>query len=320
MLLTARAFGVTEKLLEARGASAQIVGGEYGRSRVLKGWGTIRRARQLTRLCSAWGRPTLVLHSSRGAALASRYLGLSQIVIVDYEHVDLSVYRHAGCTLAFPDVIPAEFFKSRGFPQSRLLPFGGLKEDISFSSVDLGRFKPNGAHKRGISRLLVRPPSESGHYYREGSGVMTQQFLAFLAPRDDIHVHLVPRHRDQGRYLQGLQWANQPVLIDEPKPFPAILADIDGVISAGGTMLREAAYLGIPAFSTFQGPSGAVDQHLEKIGRLQFISSPRDFQKLDAFGLARQAPLMSQPGIVSQFGARMIEAAGGSASMTGAGS
>jgi predicted glycosyltransferase len=49
----------------------------------------------------------------------------------------------------------------------------------------------------------------------------------------------------------------------------AALADL--VVSAGGTMIREAAVLGTPVWSIFEGRVGAVDELLEREGRLRFL-------------------------------------------------
>jgi hypothetical protein len=45
-------------------------------------------------------------------------------------------------------------------------------------------------------------------------------------------------------------------------------------------MAREAAYLGVPSYSIFQGDVGAVDRHLESLGRLEFLTGPEDFGRL----------------------------------------
>jgi predicted glycosyltransferase len=50
------------------------------------------------------------------------------------------------------------------------------------------------------------------------------------------------------------------------------LADL--VISAGGTMNREAVSLGVPAYTTFAGHLGAVDELLIADGRLRVLTSP----------------------------------------------
>jgi predicted glycosyltransferase len=51
----------------------------------------------------------------------------------------------------------------------------------------------------------------------------------------------------------------------------------DLVVSGGGTMNREAAALGVPAYSILACEVGAVDRALEKSGQLTFVTSPKDF-------------------------------------------
>src|SRR5262249_61038135 len=50
------------------------------------------------------------------------------------------------------------------------------------------------------------------------------------------------------------------------------LADL--VVSAGGTMIREAAVLGTPVWSIFEGRRGAVDDQLEREGRGPLLPPP----------------------------------------------
>ena len=50
----------------------------------------------------------------------------------------------------------------------------------------------------------------------------------------------------------------------------------DLVVSGGGTMNREAAALGVPVYSVFQGKLGAVDRHLAEIGRLRLLQEVDD--------------------------------------------
>ena len=54
----------------------------------------------------------------------------------------------------------------------------------------------------------------------------------------------------------------------------------DLVISGGGTMIREAAALEVPAYSIFAGSIGAVDKYLEKLGRLVFIKDEHDIEEI----------------------------------------
>jgi predicted glycosyltransferase len=54
----------------------------------------------------------------------------------------------------------------------------------------------------------------------------------------------------------------------------SLVAYADLVISAGGTMNREAVALGTPVFTTFEGKLGAVDEALLREGRLRKLEDP----------------------------------------------
>jgi predicted glycosyltransferase len=54
----------------------------------------------------------------------------------------------------------------------------------------------------------------------------------------------------------------------------SLIAFADVVVSAGGTMNREAVALGTPVFTTFEGRMGAVDEALLADGRLRRLTDP----------------------------------------------
>ena len=54
----------------------------------------------------------------------------------------------------------------------------------------------------------------------------------------------------------------------------SLVALADLLVSAGGTMNREAAVLGTPVWSIFEGKPGAVDEHLIAAGRMQMLTRP----------------------------------------------
>jgi predicted glycosyltransferase len=63
----------------------------------------------------------------------------------------------------------------------------------------------------------------------------------------------------------------------------SLIALADLVVSAGGTMNREAAALGVPVYTTYGGRLGGVDEELIRQGRLRPLTDPRalDLQKRD---------------------------------------
>ena len=59
-----------------------------------------------------------------------------------------------------------------------------------------------------------------------------------------------------------------------PLTHRGLIALADLVVSAGGTMNREAAALGIPVYTTYGGRLGGVDEALIKDGRLRPLTDP----------------------------------------------
>jgi len=298
-LVSARDYGSTFELLQARGTPFTAVGASYGSGRARKVLGVGRRTTRLWRF--ARGRsPDALVHAGRAAPLVARGLRIPSFSIWDYEHADMSFDRFARSYILFPDVIDPDAFLSRGIRPDRLVPFRGLKEDLSFAGVDVGAIEPHAFD--GVSpelvRVLVRPAAEESHYYREESGDLAERTLAYLASRPECLVVFAPRYPRQVAALDRHAWTNRPVVVDGSVNFVSLLRACDAVVSAGGTMLREAAYLGVPAYSIFRGDVGDVDRHLASIGRLAWIESAAD---LDAIRLVKRgptAPLRTNPDLV----------------------
>ncbi len=281
-VITARDYGTTVEMLRAAGVNAHVFGRRTGSGRARKGLAVVARARDQVRFFARTGRPDVLLAASRSAALAAWRMGIPGYLIGDYEHVHLRLYRLTRSKILYADVIDPEVFVRRGVRKRDLIPFHGLKEDLTFAGCDLDEvaaYDP-GPLPAGAVRVLFRPPSETSHYYRPGSTSMARATLRWLAEAGAVVV-FSPREAGQSSLLDGLNWRHPPVVLRRAVPFLALLKSIDVVVCAGGTMLREAAYLGIPAYSIFRSRTGAVDRWLEQIGRVQLLRTPEDLYRIE---------------------------------------
>jgi predicted glycosyltransferase len=298
VFVTARDYGITFELLRAAGVAFEPVGRHYGASKRAKVVGTLRRVRDLRRIVGGRPRPHLVVSVSRSASLAARSLRVPSFAVCDYEYVNLSVFRLAGTYVVHPDVISPEAFRARGVSPNRLISFHGIKEDLSFADVDLTSIPAHVFPElEGYPRLrvLYRPPAEESHYHRRESTELGALTLERLARDDDVAVVFSPRYDWQVGTLDGFAWTMPPIVLREPVPFVSLLKSVDVVISGGGTMTREAAYLGVPAVSVFRGVPGQVDAHLERSGRLTIVRSAEELSSLDLRGLECVEPLRMNP-------------------------
>jgi predicted glycosyltransferase len=297
VLVTARDYGDTFELLERRGVAFDPVAAHFGASKLAKITGSLRRTASLCSLVRA-KRPNLLVSASRSASLAARILGIPSFALCDYEYVNLTVFRVARSFVVHPSVIEAESFVRRGVRAERLVPYDGIKEDITFADVDLSATPVHAFPELEDDpslKILLRPPAEESHYHRESSSASLREALHWLASLENAVTIYAPRYAWQASQLGDFSWSRRPVVLDRPVDFRSLYQSVDLVLSGGGTMTREAAYLGVPAVTMFQGLLGDVDRYLASIGRVTLVSSRGDFENIDVSRLSRMAPLRTNP-------------------------
>jgi len=280
VVITARDNSITHQLLRDRGTSFIPVGKAFGKQKWRKITGVLGRAIRL--MATVRGqKPHLLLCASRSGALAARLMGIPGFVIVDYEFAELNSYTKLGTYVAFPDAISPETFQARGFAADRLLPFPGLKEHLTFhrrNISDEDTFRPPG-FEPDHPVVSFRPPAVETHYYSPKSKVVYEALMEKLASRDDIHLVFLPRYTWQAEQLDQWDWKCPVYVPERPIPPIPLLKGSDLVISSGGTMLREAAFLGVPSYGIFQSQIGEVDKDLDAKGQLILIGGIDEFDK-----------------------------------------
>jgi len=280
VLLTARDHDPTLAVLEARGEKPLVLGRMLGTSTTAKVVGNLGRISYLSRavLKHFGGRPdALVVGQARGAILTAGLMRVPAFVILDYEAVEIGSMKWTGATILHPEVVPAENFIGRGFPKSRLKSFPGLKEDLTFAGLELEN-EPAAVlpapHDPSLKSVLIRPPSQTCYYRSETTVDLLAEVLDDLAKRTDTQVVFSPREPEQLELLEGREWTVEPVVLPRPLPLVGLLKAVDWVVTGGGTMVREAAWLGVPGVSIFTGSPPAADVWLEDRGSIQRVLNP----------------------------------------------
>jgi hypothetical protein len=85
---------------------------------------------------------------------------------------------------------------------------------------------------------------------------------------------VLPRTEEQREFVRGLDLPSM-IVPDRAVDAQSLIALADVVVSAGGTMNREAAALGVPVYTTYGGRLGGVDEQLIREGRLKPLTDPR---------------------------------------------
>src|SRR5581483_11038735 len=99
--------------------------------------------------------------------------------------------------------------------------------------------------------------------------------LELLGRRPDVVAVVLPRTPDQGERIRGLRLP-AVVVPEHAVDGGSLIAGADLVVSAGGTMNREAVVLGTPVYTTFAGRMGGVDERLIADGLLRPLTRRGD--------------------------------------------
>jgi hypothetical protein len=111
---------------------------------------------------------------------------------------------------------------------------------------------------------VVRTPPAVSLYHRFENPL----FADVLDRLRDVQAVVLPRTAQQREEL-----ARDFLVPEHAIDAPSLIALADLVVSAGGTMNREAVALGTPVWTTFEGRLGAVDEQLIASGRMNRLTS-----------------------------------------------
>jgi predicted glycosyltransferase len=274
VFVTAREYGQTEGILERLGIPYTAVGSHGGASMLGKGRALAGRSARLARL--VWGRrPDLAIaHGSVDLAVISSLYKIPSAQMQDYEFAGLQrqiAFRVAKRVL-MPDSIPLDRLARIGAKGEKLVRYPGLKEEYY-----LAGFEPDAAvlDELGLDRekvlVVVRPPPETSEYHARND--LYGATLARLADDDGVQAVVIPRTERQRAEVLPLG-SGRLIVPEQAIDAQSLIAFADLVVSAGGTMNREAVALGTPVFTTFTGRMGGVDEELIASGRLRVLEDP----------------------------------------------
>ena len=274
--ITSRHYAQTLQLIEQHGMTATVIGHHGGRSRLGKARQMGSRLHALHGWAKGRGFDLALAHGSHELTLTARRLGIPSSTTFDYEWAWLQ--HQLGCRAAtkvvVPDSIPVDRLARYGAVPPKLLQYAGLKEEYYLHDFEPD---PGVLAELGVdsARTLVvlRPPPDVSLYHRH-SNPLFPLTLHHLGSLDSVHAVVIPRTEEQREYVRTLELPSV-IVPERAVDAQSLIALADLVVSAGGTMNREAAALGIPVYTTYGGRLGGVDEELIRQGRLRPLTDPR---------------------------------------------
>jgi uncharacterized protein len=271
--VTARDFAQTLELCERFGIAHTAIGRHRGGRIGAKALGLAARSIALTRWARGRRFDRAMGHGSNDVMVAAEILRIPSATTFDYEWA--TVQHNVNCRLAadvvVPDAIPPERLYRYG-ARGKIRPYPGLKEEYY-----LADFEPDRAilDELGLDPAkpiaVIRTPPEVSLYHRFENDLFAQ-VLDRLGGEQTVVLPRTPQQRVE------LSQTGRLIVPEHAIDAQSLIAFADVVVSAGGTMNREAVALGTPVYTVFEGRLGAVDERLIEQGRLRRLTSPAELQ------------------------------------------
>ncbi|MFB0524457.1 MAG: DUF354 domain-containing protein [Phycisphaerae bacterium] len=263
------------KLYDIQGST---VGRHGGKNKVKKVFIGLLRSMLLAKWARKKQIDIAVGFGSRTLAVASRLLKIPNATVLDYEHASMCACRFCDWIFA-PEEVSSQYLIERGIPEKKLIKYTGLKEEVY-----AGVYKYNNGLLDQLKYdeekvvVTIRPPATKAHYHDHLSEIICRRVLERIVG-DSFTMAIFVRRDGDSTFDRFLQYENIKTITAPVKGLDLII-NSDLVISGGGTMVREAAALGVPAYSIFTGKMAAVDERLARQRRLILIRKPKDVSRI----------------------------------------
>jgi predicted glycosyltransferase len=273
--VTARDFAQTLQLCERFGIAHTAVGRHRGGRLASKGLGLVSRSTALARWARGRRFDVAMGHASNDVSVAAAILRIPSATAFDYEWA--KIQHTVNCRLVkavvVPEAIPPERLAPYGATAAKLRRYPGLKEEYYLADFEPDRtiLGELGLDEREPIAVVRTPPAVS--LYHRFENPLFARVLDRL--RDSAQTVVLPRTPAQ---RQEIEATGGLIVPDRAIDAQSLIAFADLVISAGGTMNREAVALGTPVYTTFEGRLGAVDEELIGQGRLRQLTDPEGFE------------------------------------------
>ena len=275
--LTARPLSHTLDLLDDWGRPYTALGHHGGSSRAGKARAAADRVARMVRFGRGRRFDLALAHASTDLPIACRALRIPNTTMFDYEWAALQ--HHVICRLAdrvlVPDAIPAERLRRYGARPPKLVRYPGLKEEYYLAGFapDRALLPRLGVDPDAILCVVRTAPAYA--LYLGSENALEPRLLRRLSGVREAQTVVLTRTPEQADAIEALGLP-RVVVPRRAVDGRSLVALADLLVSAGGTMNREAAVLGTPVWSTFEGRPGAVDEMLIRQGRLSRLADPGD--------------------------------------------
>jgi hypothetical protein len=271
--VTARDFAQTLQLCERFGIAHTALGRHRGGSLPAKARGLVERSFELLRWARRKRFDLALGHGSNDITIAAAALRVPCSTMFDYEWA--TVQHNVNCRLVravvVPEAIPPERLYRYG-ARGKLRRYPGLKEEYYLSDFEPDRAVLGELGLDATAPIAVVRTAPDVSLYHRFENDLFGQVLERLRGGQTVVLPRTPEQRSELVSRGGF------IVPERAVDAQSLVAFADLVVSAGGTMNREAVALGTPVFTVFEGRLGAVDEQLLADGRLRRLTRPEQVE------------------------------------------
>lgn len=305
VVISLRDFAQTLSVAEKFGIEGEVIGGHGGKSKFGKILNLAERTVQLMGFAKGKGIDLALSHNSYHQIMAARLMGKKVVTLMDYEGQPANhlAFRFAHKVIV-PEYFPQQDLQRFGAKPSKTSTYDGFKEQVYLDRFEVpAQFNEELAMACDVDKsefddkvvVTVRTPPALAAYHQFDNDLFPA-ILKKLDAADDAIVLVLPRTDEQKAQVQSEY--NNLVIPKAAVDGRSLCAFSDIVISAGGTMNREAALLGTPVWSTFAGKQPAVDAELQQRGMMKQLKQLDEVEAL---------PISKKPSIGASSGNTMLD-------------
>ncbi len=283
IIVTARNYAQTIELLKLHKINHLEIGSYGGKIKFNKIFNLFYRSFQLNGFLRDLNIKIAISHGSRTLVLASFIKQIRSITLFDYEYTENYLFNYLSDYLLCPKYIPDKRLKEAGFNLQKIIKYNGFKEELY-----LPYFKPDKDFRKKLNiaedeiLVIIRPPSLTSNYHNSNSEVILKYLIERLRnDSSNIKTIITPRTEYDKNFIKKLTIGDEKfIILERAVDGLQLINSADYLFSGGGTMNREAALLGIKAYSYFTGKRPFLDEYLSEMNRLTFIEKISDINNI----------------------------------------
>jgi uncharacterized protein len=263
-----RDFAETKSLFEKRiGEKYLMVGSHKGANKILKVYGSLSRIFSLQSQIPQFDVKISV--GGDASCIVAKLRHKLSITFDDNEKAPNWRYSRFSDLAFWPEAIDNKVLFRQGFREQHLFKYKGFKEDLYLADYQADKaFLTN----LPFEKYVVLRPENIQANYADGSAITIVPQLLQRFKELGLNVLFLPRYKHDRALSEGFE--NVFVPKRAVNGLDACYFS-DAVFTGAGTMAREAACLGVPAFSFYTGKELlTVDMKMIELGWLYFSRDP----------------------------------------------